>query len=169
MLALEPPLLVRAWMMAHVYGAKYHAVVCSAGSSGEAAFREALRPQYTTHRHDSKGLRTYYITGTCGGTRFSRIASTRIGRVASSTNGGPLRITVTSNTSSWREVDLSFNQQLGTLTMEVERLVEVSNYFLSGCSGLEHVNLESLSAIEKTPEGFLSGCRGLKEVWISAP
>ena len=78
-----------------------------------------------------------------------------------------MRITVTSNTSSWREVDLSFNQQLGTLTMEVERLVEVSNYFLSGCSCLEHVNLESLSAIETIPEGFLSGCRGLKEVDLS--
>ena len=44
---MDPPLLVRAWMMAHLYGAKVQAVVCYAGSSGEVAFRESLRAQYT--------------------------------------------------------------------------------------------------------------------------
>ena len=60
---MDPPLLVRAWMMAHLYGAKVQAVVCYAGSSGEVAFRESLRAQYTSHRHDAKGLR--YLTVLC--------------------------------------------------------------------------------------------------------
>ena len=73
---MDPPLLVRAWMMAHLYGAKYQAVVCYAGSNGEVAFRESLRAQYTSHRHDAKGLCSYYITGTCGGeANVSRIMS----------------------------------------------------------------------------------------------
>ena len=63
---MKPNLLMRAWMMAHVYVAEYQAVVCLCGSSGEVAFREALCPQYTSDRHDAKGLRTYHITGTCG-------------------------------------------------------------------------------------------------------
>ena len=96
---MEPPLLVRAWMMAHLWGARYQAIVCCGGSSGEAAFRESLRAQYTSTRHDAKGLRTYYITGTCGDGCISRIASTRIGNEVCGANG-PLRITVTSNTSS---------------------------------------------------------------------
>ena len=64
---MKPNLLMRSWMMAHVYGAEYQAVVCHAGSDGEVAFRESLCPQYTFERHDAKGLCTYHITGTCGG------------------------------------------------------------------------------------------------------
>ena len=56
---MQPNLLMRAWMMAHLYGAEYQAVVCHAGSGGEVAFRESLCPQYTSDRHDAKGLRTY--------------------------------------------------------------------------------------------------------------
>ena len=52
---MKPNLLMRAWMMAHVYGAEYQAVVCYAGSDGEVAFREALCPQFTSTRHDAEG------------------------------------------------------------------------------------------------------------------
>ena len=61
---MKPNLLMRAWMMAHLYGAEYQAVVCLCSSSGDVAFRESLCPRYTYDRHDAKGLRTYHITGT---------------------------------------------------------------------------------------------------------
>ena len=102
-----PNLLMRSWMMAHLYGAEYQAVVCYAGSSCEVAFRESLCPQYTSDRHDAKGLRTYHITGTCGGVSISRIASGRIGDEVAGCDGCPLRITITSNTRSWQDGDLS--------------------------------------------------------------
>ena len=80
---MEPNLLMRAWMVAHVYGAKHQAAVCCAGSSGEGAFRESLGLQYTSSRHDATGLCTHYITGTCGDTPISRIYSGCVGfRVA---------------------------------------------------------------------------------------
>ena len=81
---MNPNLLMRAWMMAHLYGAEYQAVVCLCGSSGDVAIRESLCPQYTSDRHDAKGLRTYHITGTSGGRRISRIVCVRIWYV-----GGP--------------------------------------------------------------------------------
>ena len=89
---MEPPLLVRAWIMAHLWGAKYQAMVCRGGSSGEAAFRESLRAQYTSTRHDAKGLRTYHITGTCGGGCVSRIASARTGGEVRGAKGRPLDV-----------------------------------------------------------------------------
>ena len=46
---MEPNLLMRAWIVAHLSTARYHAVVCCAGSAGEVAFREALYPQYKSH------------------------------------------------------------------------------------------------------------------------
>ena len=95
---MQPNLLMRAWMMAHLYGAEYQAVVCHAGSSGEVAFRESLCPQYTSDRHDAKGLRTYHITGTCGSRSIGRIACGRLGREVVGANSGPLHVTITSNT-----------------------------------------------------------------------
>ena len=41
---MRPNLLMRAWMMAHLYGEEYQAVVCYAGSDSEVAFRESLCP-----------------------------------------------------------------------------------------------------------------------------
>ena len=88
---MEPNLLMQVWMMAHLYGAKYQAVVCYAGSSGEVAFRESLCPQYTSDRHDAKGLRTYHITGTCDGTSIRRIACGHIGCNIGGANTGLLQ------------------------------------------------------------------------------
>ena len=49
-----------AWMMAYLYSALHQAMVCFGGSIGEIAFRESLRPQYSSsERHHAKGLRTY--------------------------------------------------------------------------------------------------------------
>ena len=188
----EPCLLMRAWMMAHVHGATYQAVVCLSGSSGEAAFRESLQPQYTSPRHDAKELRTYHITGTCGGARISRITSGRIGEKVPGTTDGPQHITVTSNTNSWHMHDFQCYKRLLTLNLEVTRLVKVpelfldrcvklqhldlgprfpmkegGDYFLHGCTDLTSINLAPLHAIEAIPEGFLSGCN-LRNVDYSA-
>ena len=114
-LKMKPNLLMRAWMMAHLYGAEYQTVVCYAGSSGEVAFRESLCPQYTSDCHDVKGLRTYHITGTCGGTSISRIACRQIGRKIFGVNTDQLQITITSNTHSWQAGDLTRNQHLVSL------------------------------------------------------
>ena len=161
---MEPNLLMRTWMMAHVYGAKYQAAACCAGSSGEAAFRESLEPSYTSARHDAKGLRTFHITGTRGGDSVSRIASGCIGHHVVGGPKGALRITVTSNTSSWEEGDLNFNPNLHGLTLKVERLTHIPTFFLHDCPHLEHLDLAPLHAIRKIPSGFLSGCSGLREV-----
>ena len=160
---MDPPLLVRAWMAAHLYGAKYQAVVCCAGTAGEAAFRESLQPQYTSSRHDAKGLRTYYITGTCGDACISRITSGCIEKVVAGVDG-PLHITVTSNTNSWQEGDLGGNDRLTTLSLDLERLIEISTSVLVRCSNLGQLDLASLRAIEAIPEGFLGWCTALKEI-----
>ena len=173
-LKMKPNLLMRAWMMAHLYGAEYQAVVCYAGSSGEVAFRESLCPQYTSDRHDAKGLRTYHITGTCGGTSISRIACGHIGHaVPGVPDNKPLRITVTSNTHAWQGGDLEgvdngsgipeFSE-LTRLDLNVERLVEIPPHFLRGCHNLEHIDLAPLANVRAVREGFLQGCSGLAGV-----
>ena len=115
---MQPNLLMRAWMVALLYGAEYQAEVCHAGSSGEVAFLESLCPQYTTDRHDTKGLQTYHITGTVGDTSISRIACGRLGSDFVGTDGR-LHITITSNTHSWQEGDLIGNQHLVSIDLDV--------------------------------------------------
>ena len=161
---MNPCLLMQAWMVAHLYGARYQATVCSGGSMGVAAFRESLRPQYTSPRHDARGLRTFYITGTSGGSTISRITLGRIGYELTGLADEPLHITVTSNTRAWEGEDLSYNMRLVSLDLDVERLVEVSEWFLRGCSNLTWINLSPLSAIVVIPSGFLSDCHRLKDV-----
>ena len=175
---MEPNLLMQAWMMAHLYGAKYQASVCCGGSSGEAAFRESLRPRYISSRHHSKGLRTYFITGSCDNAVFSRITTASItnpiiggGCIGDDAddriNHGLLRITVTSNTRYWQEGDLNDNTHLMNLELDVEPFIEIPVKFLAGCSKLQSLSLSSLELIEDVPEGFLSGCDSLKEVDLS--
>ena len=136
-------------MAAHLYGAKYQAAVCCAGTAGEAAFRESLQPQYTSSRHDAKGLRTYYITGTCGDACISRITSGCIGKEVAGVDG-PLHITVTSNTNSWQEGDLEHYAELVSLDLDVERLIKIAPFFLQNCRSLASVNLTPLKDIEVT-------------------
>ena len=145
---MKPNLLMRAWMMAHLYGAEYQAVVCHAGSSGEVAFQESLCPQYTSDRHDANGLRTYHITGTCGSTIISRIACGQIGRDVAGTDGGPVHITITSNALSWQELDLTENQQLVSLDFNMQRAVDIAGFFLEWCVSLERVSLARLKLTE---------------------
>ena len=164
---MKPNLLMRAWMMAHVYGAEYQAVVCYAGSDGDVAFRESLCPQYTTERHDAKGIRTYHITGTCGGTRISRIACGRLGGGVAGADDGPLHITITSNTNSWQEGDLSNNRQLVSVDLDMERAATLPSNFLSGCASLQRVQFTGLWAVEVLQIGFLYECRNLREVDLS--
>ena len=164
---MKPNLLMHVWMMVHVYGAEYQAVVCYAGSSGEVAFRESLCPQYTSDRHDAKGLRTYHITGTCGDTSISRIACGQIGRDVAGANDGQLHITITSNTHSWQEGDLTANQQLVSLGLDMQSTVSIAPNFLFWCVNLRRVNLESLRSVEVLPKFFLWECSGLEEVDLS--
>ena len=164
---MKPNLLMRAWMMAHLYGAEYQAVVCYAGSGGEVAFRESLCPQYTSDRHDAKGFRTYHITGTCGDTSISRIASGQIGNDVIGADAGPLHITVASNTHSWQEGDLSNNEHLVSLDLDMQGLASIAVGFLSGCTNLRRVDLTALRAVEALPAGFLCRCSGLLEVDLS--
>ena len=155
MYGMEVPLLMRAWMMAHLYGAEYQAVVCLSGSNGEAAFRESLEPHFMSPRHDTKMLYTYYIIGTCDGTHIRQIGGEVQGADSSKR---PLHITVTSNANCWHECDLSYNTHLVTLGLQVRRFVQVPAQFLAGCSNLEHVNLAPLRDIEVIPDSFLSDC-----------
>ena len=164
---MKPNLLMRAWMMAHLYGAEYQAVVCLCGSSGEVAFRESLGLQYTSDRHHVEGLRTYHITGTFGDTSISRIACGHIGRDVAGTDGGPLHITITSNTHSWQDGDLTRNRQLVSLDLDMPSMVSIPSDFLSGCVNLQRVNLASLGAVEILPEDFLCGCSSLEGVDLS--
>ena len=113
---MEPNLLMRTWMMAHLHGAEYQAVVCCCGSSGEDAFQESLEPQFMSPRHDEKGLHTMYITGTCGGCSISRIASGFIGREVVGFPEGPMCITAKFNATVWNSLSLSENQHLVSLT-----------------------------------------------------
>ena len=161
---MKPNLLMRAWMMAHLFGTKYQAVVCNAGSSGEVAFHESLCPHYTSTRHDAKGLRTYYITGTCGDAIVSRIASGRIGSEVAGCDEDPLRITITSNACSWQGGDLSNNDHLVTIVLDMRLVEEVCNCFLYGCRGLEGVDLSSLVNLRAVGKDFLSRCSSLKSI-----
>ena len=160
----KPSLLMLACILAHVYGAKYQAFVCAGGRSGEAALRESLSARYTTDRHDAKGLRTYYITGTCDGSKICRITSGSIGNVFAGANVGALLITVTSNTRAWQEGDLGLNKNLCGLNLELERIAKISDSFLSGCTNLVSIDLTSLRGIDAIPGGFLSNCHALKEI-----
>ena len=145
---MKPNLLMRAWTMGHVYGAEYQAVACYAGSDGEVAFRESLCPQHTSERHDAKRLRTYHITGTCGGTRISRIACRQLSGEVAGADAGPLHITIRSNTHSWQRGDLSGNRQLVSVDFDMQRTVRLASYFLSGCANLKHVDFTGLRTVE---------------------
>lgn len=61
---MNPTILVRAWT--HVWCARYQSVCCS-GKDGEVAFWEPLVPQFTSPRHDSKGLRSNHVGSYVGG------------------------------------------------------------------------------------------------------
>ena len=161
---MNPPLLMRAWMMAHVYGAEYQAVVCMCGSAGEAAFRESLYPQYTSPHHDAKGLCTYYITGTSGDATISRIVPQRMEKDVPGAPGGPLRVKVTSNTHAWRGAEFYENESLVSLELNVERLVVMESSFLYGCSRLEHIDLSPLGKVEVLPDNFLTECNALRTI-----
>ena len=162
---MRPNLLMRAWMMAHLYGAEYQALVCLCGSSGDVALRESLCPQYASDRHDAKGLRTYHITGTCGGTSISRIASGRIGYDVAGTDDGTLQITITSNTRSWQAGDLTRNQQLlVSLEFDMPSIVSIPSDFLSKCSSLEKVDLTPLINLREVGSYFLNECTGMKSI-----
>ena len=161
---MQPNLLMRSWMMAYVYGAEYQAVVCHAGSDGEVAFRESLCPQYTSDRHDAKGLRTYHITGTCGGTKISRVACGRLGGEVAGADTGPLHITITSNTDSWQEGDLTNNRQLVSVDFNMQRTVTLPSNFLYGCTNLQRIDFTVLGDVEVLPNCFLYGCSSLREV-----
>ena len=163
---MKPNLLMRAWMMAHLYGAEHHAVVCLCGSCGHVAFRESLCPQFTSDRHDAKGLRTYHITGTCGNRSINRIACGRLGRDVACADG-PLHITVTSNTHWWQNDDLSGNKILVSLDLDMQKLAGTYSDFLSGCANLQRINLSPLRAVEALSDNFLRGCTGLQEVELS--
>ena len=161
-------------MAAHLHGARFQALMSLCGSSGEAAFRESLRAQYTTERHDAKGLRTYYISGTCGTANIRRIISssrkgnhiTCIGKTVPGVSGGPLCITVSSNARCWIKNDLSGLELLVDLNLEMDRLAEIPKVFLFGCR-LHRMRLASL-AIEEIPNRFMNGCLALKEVDLSS-
>ena len=164
---MKPNLLMRSWMMAHVYGAEYQAAVCHVGSDGDVAFRESLCPQYTSKRHDAKGIRTYHITGTFDGTRISRVACGRLGSRVAGADEGLFHITITSNTDSWQEGELVDNEQLVSLHFDMQRTVKLARDFLSGCPNLERVALSAMRAIDVLPECFLNGCSSLKVVDLS--
>ena len=164
MTELNPNLLMRAWMMAHLYGAKLQALVCSGGSEGEAAFRESLEPQYTSARHDAKGLHTYYITGTSGGVAISRISSGHIGRQVAGTSSGLLCIVVLSNTCFWEGGAFEGSQHIVGLEVHAQRLTRIGPQFISNCSSLNNINLASLRHVEEIPEDFLQNCTHLKEL-----
>ena len=146
----QPNLLMRAWMVAHLPPtATLQATVCCGGSLGEAAFRESLQPQYTSERHDALGLRTYYITGTCGGRRISRITCGCIGGAVAGV-ASPLCITVVSNTRAWQRMDLGSDEHLVSLDLDMPRLTEVACEFLAcNSTNLEYVNLASLCALDE--------------------
>ena len=159
---MEPNLLMRAWMVAHLSMARYHAVVCCAGSAGEVAFREALYPQYTSERHDAKKLRTYYITGTCGGVTISRIASDRLWGEVNDSVPGLLHITVTSNTAAWEQGEISYSSRIVRMELDAERLTEIAPKFLTNCHNLESINLAPLHRIGVVPSWFLYNCRVMR-------
>ena len=164
---MKPNLLMRSWMMAHLYGAEYQAMVCYAGSDGEVAFRESLCPQYTSMRHDAKGLRTYYITGTCGNTIISRIAFGKITNEVPGADAGPLSTTVVSNTFSWQEGDLSDNACLVSLDLDMQSIVRLAPEFLFGCVNLKRVDFARTQPVEVLPSRFLNECSRLEEVDLS--
>ena len=112
-------------------------------SGGEVAFRESLCPQYTSERHGAKGLRTYHITGTYGGTSISRIACGRLGGEVAGADAGPLHITITSNTDSWQEGDLYHNSLLVSLDLDMQRAVKLPSNFLTECVNLKCVGLNN--------------------------
>lgn len=137
---------MRAWIIAHVHGASRQAVVCCCGTNGRDAFQESLEAQLTSPRHDSKGLCTYYITGTHRGTSISRVVSGCIGPTVAGAVSGPLHITVTSNTIAWQQSDLGQNKRLVSLELHLTRIITIPPLFLHHCQKLEHINLVCLPA-----------------------
>ena len=112
-------------------------------------------------------IRTFHITGTCGGTRISRIACGRLGGGVAGADAGPLHITITSNTHSWQEGDLSSNEQLVSVYFNMERAAKLASTFLLGCANLQHVGFSGLRAVEVLGYGFLCRCSNLREIDLS--
>ena len=64
-----------------------------------------------------------------------------MGRDVAGTQGDPLHITITSNTHSWQDSDLTGNQQLAGLELDMPSVVAIPLYFLFECANLQYVNL----------------------------
>ena len=58
--SMQPTLLANTWMVAHLPGTKYMALLCAAGSAGEAAFRNSLDDAFRGSQEDPMGNNPFF-------------------------------------------------------------------------------------------------------------
>ena len=184
---MQPTLLANTWMVAHLPNEKYMALLCCAGSAGEAAFRNSLDSSYAGAGYEhlpatAKRRRhaTYFVVGSnaddkCKGPTH-RILHTRqrtwqharqSALVLSNATTMGLRLSVVSLDLSGM---LSVRRFLDGFMMSCVALTSVrlplnieqlGDTCFEGCSGLTDMDMSSLLRVRKIPNGFMQFCSRL--------
>ena len=182
---MQPTLLANTWMAAHLPHTKHSAMLCCAGSAGEAAFRNSLDGQFAESGYEHLPLTlnkrrppTYHIVGTAE-EEGMLIPKRRIARSTQTVKNPPLfhHAQMFSNAV---KVDI----RLEAVTLDMSRMSAAralgsvmtrafvplwamrSNNFMHGCEKL--VSVQPPPNLEDVGDGAFGGCTGLKEIDMSA-
>ena len=180
---MQHTLLMNAWVAAHLNRARHQALLCSAGSGGEGAFRESLRPQYTSPRHHAKSLCTSYIRGTSAeGTSLSRIVRSNgididewevalhfVGDTVWVTNGNCVPRSLVNRYLGARSPILH-KMRITMLSLEMECVDCTPEDFLSHFASLVHVDmLFRANTTVQLGSSLLASCAKLTSVSLQPP
>ena len=190
---MQPTLLANSWVAAHLPGAKYMALLCAAGSAGEAAFRNSLDEAFTEvgyeHLPNTLHLRrlpTYHVVGTATHEDGVIKATRRIARFGNSVILNPSLFHDACINSNATDLDL----YLQTISIDMSPMARVRKLryrfmaestsltsiqfppniegidycALLDCTELAELDMSSLTRLTTLGTDFLHGCTSLTSV-----
>ena len=136
--SMKPTLLANTWMTAHLPGAKYMALMCAAGSVGEAAFHNSLDEAFAEvgHSHLSTTLNhrrppTYQVVGT-----------------------------------SWRRVIVGVRSSRTILAFPDATVLSNAATMCLRLTVATTVDMRQMLALEVLPDGLMDGCTSLTSIQL---
>ena len=188
---MQPTLLANSWVAAHLPNTTHMAVLCCAGSAGEAAFRNSLDNQFVEvgyqHQSNWKLPRrpTFLVVGTAleNGVLATKRRITRSGHIISdpplfqhatvfcnSTAMGICLDALTLDLGSMQTVRSfpgCFTKNCTTLRSIVQlppNLETMGGFLFRGCTNLAEIDMGSLEKLRALPNFFMQGCTGLRSI-----
>ena len=184
---MQPTLLANTWMAAHLPGEKYLALLCSAGTAGEAALDNSLDGafaeagyQYLPATLNRQRPPTYQVIGTSRRERkpMQRIVGTTssIGRTIQFHDavllGNATTMTLAldavavdmTQMASLKILPKGFMRGCTSLTSILlpPNVEDIGDSVLSGCTSLVSLDMSALNQVKKLPDDFMRGCTSLE-------